>query len=416
MRFLVLGSGAREHALCWKLLQEAEVIAAPGNPGIAEICPCFPVDLKQHSSVLDICKNEKVDCVVVGPEDPLIAGIADDLRVAGIAVYGPNSDLAELEGSKKFAKEWMIRTRVPTARSQTHTELDEAIEYANSRLTEVGGVAIKASGAALGKGVILCRTADEAESAIHRCIVAKEFGSAGETILIEDLLLGYEFSLLTMVSGQNFHSLPVAQDYKRAFDSDQGPNTGGMGTYSPVPSVTPELIKKAEAKIVATLLQGFHEASLEYRGTLFSGIMVFDGEPFCLEYNVRFGDPETQTVLSRLGKGFAEAIFAVANGNPIPQIEVKNNACATVVLASKGYPGDYEKGHPIHVGTMPSEVQVFHAGTAIKDGKHVNSGGRVLSVTATAASIREARKLAYEAIEQIDAPNLFYRRDIALDV
>lgn len=412
-KILVIGSGAREHALVWKLAQEAEVFCAPGNAGIAQICGEYDVDPLDIDGVVSLAKHLKVDFVVVGPEGPLIAGLADALRDSGVPTVGPGKHAATLEGSKAFSKRAMVEARVPTADYGEFINVESALAYVADMFSKGNSVAVKASGAALGKGVTVCLTQEEAESAVNEAMVEKKFGEAGETVVIEECLFGKEFSLITLVSGEYYRSLPIAQDYKRAFDGDRGPNTGGMGTYSPVPWLDDKLIKRTEEAVVAPLLKSLAKKGIDYRGVLFSGIMVVKGEPYCLEYNVRFGDPETQSIVRRLGKGFADALEAVAKGNPIPEIEVLDNAVVTVVMASEGYPGTYKKGRTINIPyNLQDEVVVFHAGTATLVGDLVSSGGRVLAVSATGSNLSVARKSAYSAVDRIEFKGRQFRSDI----
>ena len=376
MRILVAGSGGREHALCWKLAQAHEVVCAGGNPGIAADVACVAAD-----DLVGLAKG--FDLVVVGPEDPLVDGLADRIRAVGVAVYGPGAEGAKLEASKAFSKALMQEAGVPTAEFFTFHHADAALEYARNRFGEGRRVAVKASGNALGKGVVVCDVLEEAEAAIREMMVERRFGDAGATVVIEERLVGPEFSLLTIVGDDDFFSLPVAQDHKRAFDGDQGPNTGGMGTISPCGWVSEDLVREAEDRCVRPLLGALKERGIGYRGTLFSGLMVQDGTPYCLEYNVRFGDPETQSVVLRLGAGFGEALHAAATGERVPPVEVLDNAAATVVVASEGYPGSYAKGLPVEIGPLPEGAKLFHAGTAVAGGRLVTkrrAGGRGVGV------------------------------------
>lgn len=413
MRILVVGSGGREHALAWKLGQEAEVLCAPGNPGIAEDVEVVPVAVSDFEGLKNLALERAVDLVVVGPEDPLVGGLADVLRAAGIHVFGPGALGAKLEGSKSFSKELMFEAGIPTAEFLTFQNADEAKTYARQRFADGRPVVVKASGNALGKGVFVCDTIQEAESAIDQMLVDRIFGDAGDQIVVEDRLQGFEFSLLTLVGDHNYVSLPVAQDYKRAFDGGRGPNTGGMGSYSPVPDVPDELVKRTEERVVAPLVKRLREMGYTYRGVLFSGLMVDGGEPYCLEYNVRFGDPETQSVMLRLGNGLAAALHASAIGAEIPAPEVLDNHAVTVVMASDGYPGSYAKGVPLDVSQRIAATKVFHAGTALNDGQLVSNGGRVLGISASGGTLTEARANAYAGVESIGFPGVHFRRDIA---
>ncbi len=413
MRVLVVGSGGREHALAWKLSQEAEVVCTPGNAGIAQTCEVAEVKPEETERIVALTKQREIGLAVIGPEEPLINGLADALRAAGISVFGPNIKAAQLEGSKSFGKRMMVEARVPTADYGEFTDPDSAKAYVGEMFDKGKSVAVKASGAAYGKGVTVCLTQEEAEDAIEQAMVNKVFGPAGETLVIEDCLFGKEFSLLTIVSGKHYRSLPVAQDYKRAFDGDRGPNTGGMGTYSPVSWLDDDLIKKTENRVVLPLINALADKGIDFRGVLFSGLMVVHGEPYCLEYNVRFGDPETQSIVRRLGGGFLDALLGAANGEPVPKFEVLDNAVVTVVMASEGYPGKYKKGRSVAIpNDLPEEVVLFHAGTSMLMDDLVTSGGRVLGVSATGPDLASARKTAYEAAKRIEFKGKFYRSDI----
>jgi phosphoribosylamine--glycine ligase len=415
MRVLVIGSGGREHALCWKLAQEAEVHAAPGNPGIAEHCSTHDVASTDFDGLVGLAKGLAVDLVVVGPEKPLIDGLADRLREAGIATFGPGEAGAQLEGSKAFSKALMHEAGVPTAEFRTFSESGPAREYAREMFAQGRPVVVKASGAALGKGVIMCENADDAERAIANMIDENEFGHAGSTIVVEERMDGREFSLLTLCSDDHFHSLPVAQDYKRAHDGDEGSNTGGMGSYSPVPWISPSLIQEAEEKIVRPILGALKGTG--YRGLLFSGIMVREEHAYCLEYNVRFGDPETQATMMRLGSGLASALLACAHGGRIPAPEVKNNASVCVVLASANYPGPVEKGFPITLNPIwVQDAKLFHAGTSNKNLHLVTDGGRVFGATASGKNLKEAREKAYVLANAVRFEGSWFRSDIAAGV
>jgi phosphoribosylamine--glycine ligase len=414
MRILVVGSGGREHALAWKLAQEAEVYAAPGNPGIATDVECIPVSVSDFEGLLKACRSRLIDLVVVGPEDPLVAGLADFLRSNGFSVFGPGKAGAQLEGSKAFSKECMTRAGVPTAAFATFTEPEAAKAYAAKLVDEGRLPVVKASGNAVGKGVFVCNSTHEASDSIDALMTDRQFGEAGATVVVEERLMGFEFSLLTICSGKEFWSLPVAQDYKRALDGDRGPNTGGMGSVSPVEAVSADLVAEAERSAVEPILELLATDGVPYRGTLFTGFMVQNGTPYCLEYNVRFGDPETQTIMRRLGKGLAECLRSAATGHtPIP-VPILEMAAVTIVLASGGYPGTFEKGYPIEIPrSLPAEVKLFHAGTSMKDGQLVTSGGRVLGVSATGDSLSDAAAMAYSACEAIGFQGKFFRKDIA---
>ncbi|MGV3615997.1 MAG: phosphoribosylamine--glycine ligase [Fimbriimonas sp.] len=414
MRILVVGSGGREHALAWKLSEEAEVIAAPGNAGIAEDVETVAVAATDFEGLTRLALDRAVDLVVVGPEDPLIAGLGDHLRHAGLKVFGPGKLGAKLEGSKSFSKELMFEAGVPTSEFLSFHNPNEAKTYARERFADGRPVVVKASGQALGKGVIVCDTIDEAEAAIDLMMVEHAFGAAGDQIVIEERLKGFEFSLLTIVGDHNFVSLPIAQDYKRIFEGDHGPNTGGMGTYSPVAHVSEAMVREAEERVVAPMLRRMNEMGYVYRGVLFSGLMV-DGEDLnCLEYNVRFGDPEIETVVHRLGKGLAQALYQAAAGEVIVAPEILDNAAVTIFVASGGYPGDYRKGLPIDLSGVRDDVKLFHAGTKRDEGGQlVTNGGRVIAASAAGETLAIARAKANAGAEAVQFEGAFYRRDIA---
>lgn len=413
MRILVIGSGGREHALCWKLSQEAEVHCSPGNPGIASDCEVHDVAVSDSPGLADLAKRIEADLVVIGPENPLIDGLADALRAKGVATFGPGADAARLEGSKAFSKKLMREAGVATAAFETFTDARPAMSFAAEMFASGRPVVVKASGAALGKGVVVCDAAVQAEAAISQMLEGRELGEAGATVVIEERLNGPEFSLLTLCSDGEILSLPVAQDYKRAHDGDQGPNTGGMGSYSPVPWVNADMVRETEETVVRPALTALARQGIGYRGVLFSGLMLHDGKPHCLEYNVRFGDPETQSVAMRLGTGFAEALLACANGESIPQVEILDNAAVTVVIASEGYPGSYEKGLPISVtdeSSVPT-TKLFHAGTSLNR-ELVTTGGRVFGASCAANSLKAAREGAYQLARSVEFEGAWHRSDI----
>lgn len=413
MKVLVIGSGGREHALVWKLQQDAEVFCTPGNAGIAEECETWLFEPAEVDQIVSKCREVGIELVVIGPENPLVDGLGDQLRDAGLSVFGPGSVGASLEGSKAFSKELMLRGGVQTARSETYDDYNSASAYIRSKYQQGRQVVVKASGAALGKGVVVAETEAEALEAAKIMLVDRVFGESGSQIVIEDRLFGREFSLITLVSEGTFWSLPVAQDHKRIFEGDRGPNTGGMGTFSPVSWLTDSIITDAEEVVVRPMVDLLQREGISYRGVLFSGIMVEDGKPYCLEYNVRFGDPEIQSLVMRLGSGFAETLMSVANGTEISYPDVLDNAAVTVVLASEGYPGSYRKGELIELPGPQSQVKIFHSGTKISDGKLVTNGGRVLGVTATAATVSAATESAYNHISKISFQGMQFRRDIA---
>ena len=418
MNVLVLGSGGREHALAWAIAKSPRLdslFVAPGNGGTATIEKNVPLDMNDADAVIGFARSENIDLVVVGPEAPLVAGVADAIRAAGIAVFGPGAQGARLEGSKSFSKEFMLAHGLPTARYKKCTSQDEAMDY----LHEVGApIVVKADGLAAGKGVVVAEDMEEAEEAVRDCF-AGDFGEAGSVVVIEEMLEGPECSMLAFLSEGKALAMPCAQDHKRAFDGDLGPNTGGMGVYSPVPCVTPELeaaMQEIMQNAAAATAKEFDDA---YTGVLYGGFMLTAEGPKLLEFNARFGDPETQVIMPRLESDALEAFYMVATGK-LDALDLRwtDQVAVCVVLASDGYPGSYEKGKVI-LGIEEAEeldgVTVFHAGTAFnQDDELVTNGGRVLNVVALADTFEDARELAYEACDKINFESKQYRHDIAL--
>lgn len=418
MNVLVLGSGGREHALAWAIAKSPRLdslFVAPGNGGTATIAKNVPLDMNDADAVIGFARSENIDLVVVGPEAPLVAGVADAIRAAGIAVFGPGAQGARLEGSKSFSKEFMLAHGLPTARYKKCTSQDEAMDY----LHEVGApIVVKADGLAAGKGVVVAEDMEEAEEAVRDCF-AGDFGEAGSVVVIEEMLEGPECSMLAFLSEGKALAMPCAQDHKRAFDGDLGPNTGGMGVYSPVPCVTPELeaaMQEIMKNAAAATAKEFDDA---YTGVLYGGFMLTAEGPKLLEFNARFGDPETQVIMPRLESDALEAFYMVATGK-LDALDLRwtDQVAVCVVLASDGYPGSYEKGKVI-LGIEEAEeldgVTVFHAGTAFnQDDELVTNGGRVLNVVALADTFEDARELAYEACDKINFEGKQYRHDIAL--
>ena len=418
MNVLVLGSGGREHALAWAIAKSPRLdslFVAPGNGGTATIAKNVPLDMNDADAVIGFARSENIDLGVVGPEAPLVAGVADAIRAAGIAVFGPGAQGARLEGSKSFSKEFMLAHGLPTARYKKCTSQDEAMDY----LHEVGApIVVKADGLAAGKGVVVAEDMEEAEEAVRDCF-AGDFGEAGSVVVIEEMLEGPECSMLAFLSEGKALAMPCAQDHKRAFDGDLGPNTGGMGVYSPVPCVTPELeaaMQEIMQNAAAATAKEFDDA---YTGVLYGGFMLTAEGPKLLEFNARFGDPETQVIMPRLESDALEAFYMVATGK-LDALDLRwtDQVAVCVVLASDGYPGSYEKGKVI-LGIEEAEeldgVTVFHAGTAFnQDDELVTNGGRVLNVVALADTFEDARGLAYEACDKINFEGKQYRHDIAL--
>ncbi len=416
MNILLIGSGGREHALAWKLSQSphlAKLYAAPGNPGIAECAELVALDVADHPAVASFCRANSIDLVVVGPEGPLVAGIADDLAAYGIAVFGPSKEAARLEGSKGYTKQLCAEAGIPTA---AWARFDDASAARAHAVVRGSPMVVKADGLAAGKGVTVAMTVAEAVAAIDDCFAGLH-GAAGASVVIEDFLEGEEASFFVLSDGTTALPLATAQDHKRAHDGDIGPNTGGMGAYSPAPAMTLTLVARAMAEIIEPTLATMRARGAPFRGVLYAGLMFTTGGPKLIEYNVRFGDPETQVLMMRLEGDLLELLFASAHGRlaEIAPPGWREDAALTVVMAAKGYPGHYEKGSVIRgidrADAIPG-VKVFHAGTALREGQIVANGGRVLNVTARGATIGEAQARAYAAVDVIDWPEGFSRRDI----
>ncbi|MCM2476843.1 phosphoribosylamine--glycine ligase [Rhizobium sp. CG5] len=413
MKVLLIGSGGREHALAWKLAQSpllTTLYAAPGNPGIAEHATIAAVDTDDHAAVLSFCRDTAIDFVVVGPEAPLVAGLADVLRAAGIATFGPSAAAAQLEGSKGFTKDICAKYDIPTGAYQRFNNAPKAKAY----IREQGApIVIKADGLAAGKGVTVAMTVEEALAAVDDCFEGA-FGAAGAEVVVEAFLDGEEASFFCLCDGKTLLPLATAQDHKRVGDGDSGPNTGGMGAYSPAPVMTPELVERTMTEIIEPTMRGMADSGMPFSGVFFAGLMITEKGPELIEYNVRFGDPECQVLMMRLKSDLLPLLHASATGT-LDQVtaEWSDDPALTVVLASKGYPGSYAKNTPI--GNLPAEAagaKVFHAGTAMKDGALVATGGRVLNATATGATVAEAQARAYGLVDGVRWDNGFCRRDI----
>ena len=416
MKILVLGSGGREHALVWKLRQSPRVSAvfcAPGNAGIAQLATCVPLKVSGHDALVQFAKDERIDLTVVGPDDALAAGIVDLFQAHGLRIFGPTQCAARLESSKVFAKEFMQRHGIPTARSGSFSDSSEAQKFCRGATYPL---VVKADGLALGKGVIIAQNPWEAGLAIHEIMDARKFGDAGSRVLIEEFLTGEECSIHALVDGKDYLLFPSAQDHKRALDGDQGLNTGGMGTFSPAAKlVTPEIEERIHREVLAPFIAGLAKDGLDYRGMLFPGLMITADGPKVLEFNCRFGDPETQVLLTRLDSDLVDLFEACIDGRLAHvQAKWKVECAVCVILASGGYPGSYASGKPITgLDQVADDITVFHAGTKHDGGKTVTAGGRVLGVTALAADLPAARKNAYAAVEGIVFEGRQFRRDIA---
>lgn len=413
MKVLLIGSGGREHALAWKLAQSpllTKLYAAPGNPGIADEAELVSLNVEDHQAVIGFCRDKVIDLVVVGPEAPLVAGLADDLRAAGFAVFGPSKAAAQLEGSKGFTKDICARYNIPTGAYQRFS----AAEPAKAYIREQGApIVVKADGLAAGKGVTVAMTVEEALAAVDDCF-AGAFGAAGAEVVVEAYLDGEEASFFCLSDGKTALALATAQDHKRVGDGDTGPNTGGMGAYSPAPVMTPEMVERTMKEIIEPTIRGMAESGYPFTGVFFAGLMITAKGPELIEYNVRFGDPECQVLMMRLESDLLPILHAAATGT-LDQVsaEWSDETALTVVMASKGYPGSYDKGTPIaHLPDATDGAKVFHAGTALKDGQLVATGGRVLNLTAMAPTVAEAQAKAYALVDQVRWDNGFCRRDI----
>ncbi|HRP08055.1 MAG TPA: phosphoribosylamine--glycine ligase [Gemmatimonadales bacterium] len=414
MRILVVGGGGREHALVAALAADdpSHILhAAPGNPGIAALAEVHPVAADDIDRIADLADAFAIDLVVVGPEVPLALGLADRLRGEGRVVFGPSAAAAQIEASKAFAKDVMAATGVPTAASATFTDLDAARRHVAAHREPL---VVKASGLAAGKGAVVCATRAEAEETLRAMLGSDQFGDAGSTVVIEEFLEGEELSVFAVTNGRDVRILPPAQDHKRIGEGDTGPNTGGMGAYAPVSIATPELLARVEREVLLPTLRELERRGAPFRGLLYAGLMIApDGTPNVIEFNCRFGDPETQVVLPLLEGGITALLDAAARGEPLPAIGVKPGAAVTTVLASAGYPESSRKGDAITIPPeLPDGVTVYHAGTGTSDGKLVTAGGRVLAVTAVAPTFADAQRASREAAEQIEFAGKQFRRDI----
>ena len=415
MKVLVIGSGGREHALVWKLRQSPRVTAvfcAPGNAGIAQLATCVPIKITEQEKLLTFAREEGIGLTVVGPDDALAAGIVDLFEDAGLRAFGPRQAAARLESSKVFAKDFMQRHGIPTARSGSFTEANEARRFL---ATMQCPIVVKADGLALGKGVIIAATIAEAEQAIREIMVERKFGDAGSSVVIEEFLEGEECSIHALVDGRSYLLFPSAQDHKRALDGDHGLNTGGMGTFSPAAKlVTPELETRIRHEVLDRFIAGVQKDGIDFRGMLFPGLMITADGPKALEFNCRFGDPETQVLLTRLESDLVDLLEATIDRR-LGEVSARWSAqiAVCVIMASGGYPGSYANGKAI-TGIDRADATVFHAGTKTDGDKVVTAGGRVLGVTALAGDLAAARAKAYAAVEAINFAGAQFRRDIAV--
>lgn len=416
MNILVIGSGGREHALVWKVAKSRKVkkiFCAPGNPGIAQLAECVNIKADDIKGLREFAIKEKINLTVVGPETPLTLGIVDSFEDKGLKVFGPCKKAAELEGSKVFAKNLMQKYGIPTAAYKVFKDPKEAKEYIKEHSFPL---VVKADGLAAGKGVIICKTKEDAIDAIKLIMEKKEFGGAGDRIIIEEFLKGEEASFLAITDGKTVLPLPPCQDHKAVFDGDKGPNTGGMGAYSPAPVISAKLKKEIMGSIMIPTVKAMEKEGRSYKGVLYAGIMITDDGPKVLEYNCRFGDPETQPIMMKLRNDLVDVLLTAVEGKLSKiKLNCENKVALCVVMTSKGYPGDYEKGKEIkgiEEASKLKDVVVFHAGTAINGEKLVTAGGRVLGVTAMGVGIKRAINKAYEAVSRIKWDGAHYRKDI----
>lgn len=416
MKVLIVGGGGREHAIAWKLSKEKnieKIYCAPGNVGISEVAKCIDINDSDIDKLLAFAKENKIDLTIVGPEVPLVKGIVDEFEKCGLRIFGPNKEYARLEGSKAFSKDFMIRHNIPTAKYKEYTNIEDAL---NEIDTFGYPVVIKADGLAAGKGVVIPQNREEAIQALHEMMSHKRFGEAGNKIVVEEFLKGIETSILAFVDNNTIVPMVSAKDHKKVYNNEEGPNTGGMGTFSPSEIYTDKLAKEIENEILLKTLEGFKKDGLDYKGILFIGLMITEEGAKVLEYNVRFGDPETQSVLFRLETDLNKIIEAILN-NKLNEIDIvyKKEESVCVMLTSGGYPDNYEKGKVIEgLNKLDDDIVVFHSGTKLIDGKLVTNGGRVLGITSSASTVEEAAKKVYENIKRINFEGMHYRTDIGI--
>ena len=424
MKVLVVGNGGREHALAWKISQSPrveQVFVAPGNAGTAMDAINVPIAVSDQAAIIDFVRENGIDLTVVGPEAPLVDGLVDTLEAEGFKAFGPSKAAAELEGSKVFCKNLLHTANIPTATYQTFRTAEDASRYIKERYPEsedAANVVVKADGLAAGKGVIVCESRSEALDAIDRIAARKEFGIAGNELIIEERLIGMEASVLAITDGETIITLPAAQDHKPAYDGDLGPNTGGMGAYCPTPIVDETLMEKIESDVLVPVVHAMKRARRPFKGVLYAGLMLTSSGPKVLEFNVRFGDPECQPLLMRLKTDLVDILEAAADGKlaELAPLEWDDRPSTCVVMASEGYPGDYEKGRVItglEAAAKLEDVKVFHAGTKNDNDQVVNAGGRVLGVTAMGSSISNAKLQAYKAVKEIRWQGAWCRKDIS---
>lgn len=423
MNILIIGNGGREHAFAWKISQSAhcsQLYVAPGNAGTASVAKNVPIAVDDFEQIGALCLENKIGLVVVGPEAPLVKGIRDYFEnqesLKHIPLVGPGKTGAQLEGSKDFSKQFMLRHGIPTAKAQTFQahEMEQAIRYLEACAPPI---VLKADGLAAGKGVVITESLDEAKSGIHEMLVGKKFGEAGTKVLIEEFLSGIELSVFVLTDGKDYLILPEAKDYKRIGEGDTGPNTGGMGAVSPVVFATNDFMRKVEDRVVRPTIEGLRKEKIDYKGFIFIGLMNCKGDPYVIEYNARMGDPETQAVLPRIKNDFAELLLAAAQGNLAGKsVEADARHAVTVVMVSGGYPGDYPKGKVIGGLDSAQEALVFHAGTKLLPESTVTDGGRVIAVTGIGTDLETAREKAFAGVAKLNWEGLYFRKDIGLDL
>lgn len=416
-RILVIGSGGREHALVWKLAQSPEVdkiYVAPGNPGMAQIAECIDIAVTDIDALCSFAQNQAISLTVVGPEAPLTLGIADRFQTEGLSIFGPSAAAARLEGSKVFSKNLFKKYGIPTARFEVFDDVDQAKSYACQLIDAGGGAVVKADGLAAGKGVVVAGNFAEAAEAIDSIMTDKTFGEAGDKVLIEECLQGEELSFFAISDGQNYVSLLAAQDHKRVYDHDEGPNTGGMGAYTNPPLYTSELKEQILREVIEPTIAAMQQEGCPYQGVLYAGLMITAEGPKVLEYNARFGDPEAQVLMPMIKGDLLPILEAAARGELSNQtVEINAGACVGVVLAAGGYPASYQKGREISgLEQVNADTIVFHAGTALKNGQLVTAGGRVMAVVVRADSIAAAIQKVYQEIEKINFADMHFRHDI----
>lgn len=423
MNILIIGNGGREHALAWKIRQSPlcdKLFVAPGNPGTALVAENVDIATEDFQNLGKFCKEQAVELMVVGPEAPLVKGIRDyfesDPWLKDILIIGPGKVGAQLEGSKDFSKQFMLRNGIPTAKAKAFnvSEMEQAFEYIS---TCKPPIVVKADGLAAGKGVIISLSQAEAKAVLKDMLVNKKFGEASAKVLIEEFLNGIELSVFVLTDGKDYVILPEAKDYKRIGEGDTGPNTGGMGAVSPVVFATPAFMQRVEEEVVKPTIAGLNREAIDYKGFIFVGLMNVGGNPFVIEYNARMGDPETQAVMPRIKNDLVELFVATAQGElKHKQIEIEDHHAVTIALVSEGYPGEYEKGRPISGLEKENKTLVFHAGTRQHQQHIVTDGGRVLAVTGKGMSLSEAREAAYAQVEKIRWEGLYFRKDIGVDL